>query len=250
MATGVRASRREDVLRLVDESEEPLTIAALADRLGMHPNTVRFHLERLVAEGRIAMTKDARGQRGRPAQLFGSANDQADADARRYRMLAEILVDALGDRPDPVGAATDAGRRWGRREAESIDAADPVTGLVDVLDRIGFGPQVADDTQATDAQVNVCHCPFLELARERPDVVCSVHLGIMQGALAVWDENVTVSRLVRRERPEPCVAHLAVRGGEGAAERAAVDCPDAGPGAEPSAEPDAEPDGQESTQTP
>ncbi|WP_417562892.1 helix-turn-helix transcriptional regulator [Microbacterium sp.] len=242
MATGIRASRREDVLRLVDESEEPLTIAALADRLGMHPSTVRFHLERLVADGRIEMTKDARGQRGRPAQLFGSANDQAEADARRYRMLAEILVDALGDRPDPVGAATDAGRRWGRREAESIEAADPVAGLVDVLDRIGFGPQVADDAQtAADAQVNVCHCPFLELALERPDVVCSVHLGIMQGALAVWDENVTVSRLVRHERPEPCVAHLAMRGDEGAGAGAATD------GAADCA---AEPDGQESTQTP
>lgn len=203
MAAGIRASRREDVLRLVEESEEPLTIAALADRLGMHPNTVRFHLERLVAAGKIEMTKDARGQRGRPAQLFGSAA-ASHADGRRYRMLAEILVDALGDRPDPVAAATEAGRRWGRREAEQAEIDDPVTGLVGILDRIGFGPR-----RSEQERVEVCHCPFLELAQQRPDIVCSVHLGIMQGALKAWDTDVTVSRLVRHERPETCVAHLA-----------------------------------------
>ena len=206
MATGIRASRREDVLRLVEESDEPLTIAALADRLGMHPNTVRFHLERLLADGRIEMTKDARGQRGRPAQLFGAARVDDGADSSRYRMLAEILVDALDDGPGGVGAATDAGRRWGRHEAERLDVDDPMAGLIGILDRIGFGPRTVDGSH-----VDVCSCPFRELAQQRPDVVCSVHLGIMQGALDAWGTAVMVNRLDRREGPEPCVAHFTAR---------------------------------------
>ncbi|UUT35163.1 helix-turn-helix domain-containing protein [Microbacterium elymi] len=68
MASGIRASRREDVLRLLDEAGEPQTIAALADRLGAHPNTVRFHLERLLADGQVERTVDDRGLPGRPAQ--------------------------------------------------------------------------------------------------------------------------------------------------------------------------------------
>jgi predicted ArsR family transcriptional regulator len=73
MAIGIRASRREDVLRLLDESDEPQTVAALADRLGTHPNTVRLHLEKLVTEGQVEKTTDGRGSPGRPAQLFRRA---------------------------------------------------------------------------------------------------------------------------------------------------------------------------------
>jgi predicted ArsR family transcriptional regulator len=31
-----------------------------------------------------------------------------------------------------------------------------------------------------------CRCPFREIAEARPDVVCSIHLGLMRGALARW----------------------------------------------------------------
>lgn len=203
MASGIRASRREDVVRLLDESDEPLTIHTMAERLGMHPNTVRLHVDRLLADDRVEMTKDARGVPGRPAQLYRRVRTMDGESARRYRVLAEILVDELGQRPDPTEAAIEAGRRWGRREAEHTDTPDPMTGLVEVLDRIGFGPQPNGD-----GRVDVCHCPFLELAQRRPDVVCNVHLGIMQGALRAWDADVTVDRLERREHPDVCVAHL------------------------------------------
>nr|WP_274635838.1 helix-turn-helix domain-containing protein [Microbacterium bovistercoris] len=207
MASGIRASRREDVLRLLDEAGEPQTIAALADRLGAHPNTVRFHLERLLADGQVERTVDDRGLPGRPAQLFRRVRKMDGAAARRYRMLAEILVDELARTPEPAGSAIAAGRRWGRREAAQTPTDDPVGGLVLMLERVGFCPTRGEDAD----ELSVCHCPFLELAQQHPEVVCSVHLGLMQGALQEWDASTEVERLVRHERPDVCVAHLSGR---------------------------------------
>ncbi|WEG10109.1 helix-turn-helix domain-containing protein [Microbacterium horticulturae] len=205
MATGIRASRREDVLRLLDEADEPLTVATLAARLGTHPNTVRLHLDKLLAEGRVERTTDGRGSPGRPAQLFRRACQEPDAGPGRYRMLAEILVDELAESEQPQRAALEAGRRWGRREAERAPVQEPVEGLVNLLERVGFQPRAC----TADGRVDVCRCPFFELAREHPDVVCSVHLGLMQGALQTWGGETTVESLERREDPDVCTAHLA-----------------------------------------
>ena len=207
MATGIRASRREDVLRLLDESDEPLTVAALAALLGTHPNTVRLHLEKLVADGQVERTTDGRGSPGRPAQLFQRACKEPSADPGRYRMLAEILVDELAGSSMPQRRAIEAGRRWGRREAEPEPGREPVEGLVALLERVGFQPRAC----TADGRVDVCRCPFLELAQQHPDVVCSVHLGLMQGALQTWGGDETVDRLERHEDPDICTAHLAAR---------------------------------------
>ena len=39
------AGRRREVLRVLRASGEPMSIVAIADALGVHPNTVRFHLD-------------------------------------------------------------------------------------------------------------------------------------------------------------------------------------------------------------
>src|SRR5699024_82338 len=40
-------SRRQEVLQVLQRAHEPLTTAQIAERLGVHKNTVRFHLESL-----------------------------------------------------------------------------------------------------------------------------------------------------------------------------------------------------------
>ena len=40
-------------MRRLQGSAEPLGVAALAEGLGVHPNTVRFHLDALERAGRV-----------------------------------------------------------------------------------------------------------------------------------------------------------------------------------------------------
>jgi predicted ArsR family transcriptional regulator len=46
----------------------------------------------------------------------------------------------------------------------------------------------------------------------KAQVLCAVHLGLLQGAMAAWDAPVTVARLKPFAEPELCVAHLAAAG--------------------------------------
>ena len=45
--------RRAAVLEALRSSDDPLGVTELAEQLGIHPNTVRFHLDALVAQGLV-----------------------------------------------------------------------------------------------------------------------------------------------------------------------------------------------------
>jgi len=78
---------------------------------------------------------------------------------------------------------------------------------VDLLDDLGFAPE--QQASSADGRVALRHCPFLELVESGAQLVCSLHLGLMQGAMAVLGAPVTVERLEPFVEPDLCVAHLA-----------------------------------------
>ena len=57
---------REQLLHLLNESDEVLTISDLADRTGLHPNTVREHLNILIAAELVNSESQTSGGRGEP----------------------------------------------------------------------------------------------------------------------------------------------------------------------------------------
>ncbi|SEF13530.1 helix-turn-helix transcriptional regulator [Jiangella alba] len=200
--------RRLDVLRVVKEADAPLGIASIADRLGVHPNTVRFHLNTLTASGQVELVRPERHSPGRPPLLYRAVRAMDPTGPRHYRLLAEILAQQLLATPDARSRAAEAGRVWGEHLAmsEAAEPAAPVDRLVELLDGLGFAPErrIADGQE----QIGLRHCPFLELAETGADVVCPVHLGLMRGALAAWDAGTTVERLDPFVEPDLCVAQL------------------------------------------
>lgn len=221
-AAATRASRQLEVLQLLQAAAKPLTIAEIASMLGVHANTVRFHLEALVSSGRAERAPTVQGRPGRPPLRYQAVRRMDPAGRRSYRLLAGILADTLAALPDSGARAVAAGRATGdrmarlasdgpaRRAAIPDSAAEPATvnRLVTLLDELGFAPE----TRSGGEQVGLRHCPFLELAEVKAQVVCPVHLGLMQGAMAAWGAPVTVDRLVPFAEPDLCVAHLAAVG--------------------------------------
>jgi predicted ArsR family transcriptional regulator len=217
------AGRRLDVLNVLRDAAEPLEIARIAERLAVHPNTVRFHLDRLVRDGLAEPAEHAPAARrgtGRPATPFRAVRRMPRSGARRYRMLAEILTRGIAAGPDPSAQAVRAGRAWGRELAARgsgpagdddgrPEADDAVGRLVDLLAALGFAPERGTAAGSGADRLGLRNCPFLELAESGGEVVCPVHLGVMQGAMAGWDAPVTVDRLERFAEPDLCVAHLA-----------------------------------------
>lgn len=198
--------RREDVLQSLRSRPEPQTIASLAAELQLHPNTVRFHLDSLVAAGRVRQADHEPRRRGRPALLYEAVRGMDPGGPRGYRTLAEILTVGLAALPDPESLAQDAGRTWGRQQAIAMTRGTALDRLVGLLDDMGFAPERRETDGA--AQIGLRHCPFLEVAESHTQVVCPIHLGLMQGAMEAWDGARTVTSLERFVEPDLCVAHL------------------------------------------
>jgi predicted ArsR family transcriptional regulator len=205
---------RQRILHLLREAPAGLGVQTLAERTGLHANTVRFHLERLAADGLVDRQVEERGEPGRPRLTFTAApRPDPSRDRRNYQLLAEILTSYVtGTAADPAQAATAAGRTWGQYLTERpppyrrVTEEEAVTRLLGILDAIGFAPERAPDDERT---VLLPHCPFREIAAEHREVVCSIHLGLMQGALAEMRAPVTADRLLPFVEPSLCVARLA-----------------------------------------
>jgi len=217
------AGRRTQVLDALTAAVGPLGITELARQLDVHPNTVRFHLRALLRNGQVERFGADRRAPGRPPQLFRVARRMDPTGPRDFRLLAEVLIQDLAAGPQPAARAARAGRAWGRRQAaevatatgaaEGVGAAPTasVGRLVALLDQLGFAPERRDDR--TPGNVGLRHCPFLELAENRSEIVCPIHLGLMQGAMEQWRSPVTVDRLEPFVEPDLCLAHLTTADG-------------------------------------
>lgn len=213
-----RADSRRRVLQVVRASAGGCSIQQIAQRTGLHPNTVRFHLDHLENE-RLVSGQIQRGPRpGRPPLTY-TANPVPDAEGmhRDFASLAGVLVQLVGrTNADPAAAAIQQGRFWDLIRAEDVadsadtaDTAAVIGGLVKALTKAGFATEVSMQDDDEHAVILHRHCPFLELAQAHQDIVCSLHLGLMRGVLERLDTPVAVERLVPFASPAGCEAHLA-----------------------------------------
>lgn len=207
-------ARRQALLALLREHDDGLPVAELAPLAGLHPNTVRAHLEALVRSGHATRRTESRGTRGRPREIYSATN--APEGDRRYQLLAQMLMTRLATMAqDPQAQAVEAGREWGARVAQPADdasaggtAPDDVRAalapVVRMLQDTGFAPRLSADGTA----IELHHCPFRELAEQQPEIVCGVHLGLMQGALERLGTPVAATRILPFVQPDLCLTEL------------------------------------------
>ena len=212
-ATGALGESRSRVLGVLQDSGTQLNVSDVAARLGLHTNTVRLHLEALVAAGLADSQAEKRDLRGRPRTLYTANPNSANAGRRSYRLLAEILASSMAAQTSkPREAAVKAGHEWGRYLGEGpppfkrVDADEATGRLVGALDTLGFSPEAV--TRGRQRRVLLHRCPFREVAKDYPEVACSIHLGLMNGLLAELDAPLEVDRLDTFVEPALCVASL------------------------------------------
>lgn len=201
------------ILDLLRRAGGPLGLSELAERTGLHVNTVRFHLERLEADRLVVRETENRSQPGRPRLTF-TATPRPDLgpERRSYRLLAEMLAGFFATAvPDVSVEATRIGQVWGgylttrpapyRRATEEEAVAE----LLRVLEDVGFAPESTEDESGH--RILLRQCPFLEVAEAHREVACSVHRGLMQGTLAELRAPLGVDELLPFAEPSGCVAH-------------------------------------------
>jgi len=202
---------RSTLLDTLRAQTTPTTIAALAAITGLHVNTIREHLDDLARQGLVRRHPKAPTGRGRPAWLYEATGQQDSHDGSEYASLAAVLAEAITRSSDsPVDDAVAAGRGWGHKlsqergaepAASAVGARREVVGL---LDDLGFAPRA----DARSAVVHLTRCPLLEAAHRYPDVVCGVHLGLTQAALAEYGADPEGADLQPFAEPGACRLQL------------------------------------------
>jgi predicted ArsR family transcriptional regulator len=203
--------RRADVLGALRRAGRSCSAAETATATGLHLNTARFHLDALAADGLAERHAEPRDVPGRPRILY-TAGGQVPGP-RSYELLAEMLTGLVAALADAGPVAVDAGKAWGRHlveraaPSERIDAAEAIARLSRVLDAIGFQPEVGPAAKK-ETELRLRHCPFREVAERHTDVVCAVHLGLMQGALEELHAPIRATALEPLVTPDLCIARL------------------------------------------
>lgn len=181
VALSVTSRRR--LLEVLQSAGEPMDIAALAEAVDLHVTTARVHLQVLQDAALVDRAVERSGRMGRPRQLYVAA--EASHGHEGHRQLATLLAGALST--DPIVAASlaeEAGRQWAedvvpvREELSWEEASDR---LSELFQQLGFAPRAVDGDGCRHLELD--GCPFRELARAHPDVVCTVHRGLQRGAL-------------------------------------------------------------------
>jgi predicted ArsR family transcriptional regulator len=190
--------QRGAIVSALRDATDGLDTTALAHRIGLHPNTVRWHLGRLADEGLVRSAPERRHARGRPSIVHRLTPEGVVLGRDEYRLLATMLTAALGSDSDGARRAYSTGVEWGRH----LHAADPASDVVTLLDRQGFAAQESGD------RIEMRRCPFYALAETHPQIVCTLHRGIIDGALDASGSQKRVARLDPFVEPTLCVASL------------------------------------------
>ncbi|MEJ7800550.1 MAG: helix-turn-helix domain-containing protein [Ilumatobacter sp.] len=173
---------------------KPLTTAEIAETIDLHPNTVRPHLDRMREAGLIDVEVGGRGEIGRPQHRYSLVADAPSLGLEPpvMPMLARLVL-SMAER---LGAGAADAHAVGRDEGITrsrpfASARSSLEAIVSDLDVLGFDPVVTDDVDDPDAAVIAfANCPFGELATTHPDLVCSLHHGLIAGLVAAMGDTV------------------------------------------------------------
>ncbi len=209
----VHGGRRTHIIQILRDAKEPLSVVQVAEMVGIHANTARFHLESLVDAGLATREAEASSQPGRRRILYtGTLPNQTHERAQGYRLLSQILTSFIAVKyPDSGSDMYDVGRQWGgyltSRPApfEILDEDEVDRRVMDKLDALWFAPELQVHPKP---RLLLHHCPFIESARSAPNIVCRLHVGMINGSLEELRSTQRVVELCPEIEPHVCCGYL------------------------------------------
>ena len=201
---------RARLFTLLGELRRPAGTLELAERLELHPNGVRIHLERLEQAGLVERTR-VRQLRGRPPDVWRIAADAQPGGAapRAYQDLGRWLARAFASGSRGSKGIEATGREIGRELAPDGGPAG-AHAFESSLIALGFQPSI---TRQDGEQTTFClgNCPYREAVHENQPAICALHKGITQGLLDVLKPDAKLTAFVPHE-PDQAGCVIEVRG--------------------------------------
>jgi predicted ArsR family transcriptional regulator len=192
---------RTAVVRLL-ASDGPLTVAELADRLGLTTAGVRRHLDQLTDDGAVtarpAISPAGRG-RGRPARAFVLTDTGRSTLQHGYDQVALQAMRFLRELAGPDAVAAFARTRaqslltpYAAEIAAAPDVPTRARIVARALTEAGFGASLRDAGRG----VQLCQhlCPVAAVAQEFPEL-CEAESAVLAEALGTHTQRLaTIAR--------------------------------------------------------
>jgi predicted ArsR family transcriptional regulator len=125
--------------------------------------------------------------------------------------LAALLLRLAGGAGATGAEALDIGREQGEADAiRYTRAASCLEALVAELDERGFDPTVGGTDDGETAVIGFAHCPYRELAEAHPELVCSLHQGMVEGFVDTMGD-ATVDAFHSLVHRAPCQVTISTR---------------------------------------
>ncbi|HMX70590.1 MAG TPA: helix-turn-helix domain-containing protein [Solirubrobacterales bacterium] len=205
---------RARIFELLAESARPVPTTWLADQLGLHPNGVRAHLDRMLQAGLVERRRDAAG-RGRPRDEWTLSPDARPGGSppTAYSDLVRWLARAYPAGTESLRRIEAVGREAGRdagRKAAPDGSSSPAEALAVTLTAFGFQPRV---TGESDEGFTCClgNCPYREAVHENQLVVCGLHRGLTGGLLETLEPGFRLEGFEPRDPDEAGCVITAIR---------------------------------------
>ena len=204
---------RARLFAALSELRRPAGTEELAERLGLHPNGVRMHLERLREAGLVDPRARAPGPRAAAGHVGRSLPTRGPGATRRARYADLGRWLARLDRPGKSGrrAVEAAGREIGRELAPEGGTSHAEEKMHAALASLGFQPRREADAPAA-LTYRLCNCPYRDAVSENQAVVCTLHRGITRGLLDELAPKTELTGFVPRD-PYTAGCLIELRGG-------------------------------------
>jgi predicted ArsR family transcriptional regulator len=207
---------RARLFELLERLGHPATTVELAEKLEMHPNGVRNHLE-VMREAGLIERRHSRGGRGRPRDewTISAAAEPGGRAPTAYAELARWLARACPTGRESLEELEEVGRELGREMGRDTDlgswqdAPDAVTAA---LTSLGFQPRVTD-RHGDGFCCELGNCPYRDAVRENQPAICGLHRGMTAGLVEAIDPELRLSEFTPRDPEEAgCLVVVAAGG--------------------------------------
>lgn len=210
---------RKRLYQLVRALGRPVSREEAAAETGISKGLAAFHLDKLVERGLLTFIYARPEGRsgpgaGRPSKLYKPSEQEISASipTRHYDVIGKMLVESIlaapGNRSRPEVAETVAareGRSIGEEVRTKLRLRPPGTEralatATEILRDRGYEPYAADD-----GGLRLRNCPFHELARQAPELICRMNRAFIEGIVRGLGNGSLVAAL----EPTPgecCVA--------------------------------------------
>lgn len=172
-------STQQRMLEVLLHTPEGATVESLVSELGISTNAVRQHLTALERDGVVARA-GTQPSGGRPELLYVLSDLGREAFPRRYRQLAEDLIEDVGTviGPEALEAAM---RRMGARAGAQLASSGPPASIEQTAEALRAASYEAGVSDSAEPEIVAHNCVFHRLA-ERFPAVCQFDLAFMEAA--------------------------------------------------------------------